>query len=266
MQYIISVILFLALSNSVLAQNGPDLSKNNSIFLDLGINSFHMKDQVVSPFIYSDIIYSANIGYNYSSEKSLHNVELNYSMGRINSLIVNRIVRQYYLDFSYSMVFPIKKFKIFTFPSELFIGPGFTSSSSLAEFKYFDYKGSDAEYSWHWSRSADLVVIENFVLKRENLISLKLVFPTILLISRPNYSPGYEPNEVSPVILKAVSMGHFGYFWDNFLLFGSLNYESKLWQNICFNFGYKFNFVSIDRPRNLGMYMNNIHIGIKWHF
>lgn len=266
---IIRIILFISLLFPYVRINGqqkPVVNKN-SLFAGIGINDFHIRDNRVSPLVYSNPIFTACLGYTRDSKVLRHNADAIFSTGNINTKLTDIKGYQKYGNLSYSVLMNAFRFNLSNIKSNLFLGTGlssFISQTNLSTYAYYNL--SSSESTWYWSHSLNFSLHCDFNISNSSFFRAKIAYPLVRLVSRPDYSFSSRNDLVYKNFLNAFNQGEIEYLWNNFVVYSELFFETRLDDDFSFRANYTFNYAHSNVPQSMGLYTNNLNAGIVWNF
>ena len=267
--YILS-FLTITFSQIVFCQNGEIRESKYSLAASLGINDYHQRDKYLSPYIFNGSNFASKLSFLIESENSNHIMDAFFSYGALNSDIQPRYVRQHVASLSYSYAHSIAATEFAGRPLQFSAGGGisslllYTDLNTTDETNYTKY-----DQSWYWSHSANIALSGGFELDENKKLNIRITTPVIALISRPENERwmSQKNSEVSDNYFEAATQGRVEYFWNNLVLFTDIEYRQSISDNFDILAAYRFGYISSSRPASIlamGMYMNNLTIGVAW--
>jgi len=267
--------LFLALSFSLFCQNEQLLEKKQQktthlVGISMGVNDFHLRDEYLSPHIFSKPMFSSGLTYQVQSKKLLQEVDLSYSFGHPDSNIQIRDVTEKTGFVSYSILHTFFEKKISGNPVQLSLGTGISSFIAHTNFIGRDekYKYDWDEQSWYTSNSINLLFRSEHMLISGKSFFLQVTMPFFSLISRPENGHVWNDDNLKVInsILQVESQGKPEFFFKNPVFFSQIGYKQPIGKNFDLRFNYQFNYISSNRPLPLKMYMNQFMTQLDFLF
>ena len=269
----IFIVVCVLMSGNLYSQveRTEQYSKNvNTLGLSLGVNDFHIKDEYLSPNIFSGPMFSSKILFQHKTEETRHRVSLYFSAGQINSTDQPRDVKQYVGSIVYSYLHSIYSLKVGENPLELFIGGGISSYMVHTNFKTTDinYDYTFFDQSWYWSHEADIYFRAEYSFGDRYSIAGEIGSPLAGIVSRPENGHYFNANNAKIInnFMNASIGGKPSFLWDNPVLFSEIEYRQRISLQLDLIFDYSFKFTSSNEPLPLRMYTNNAQAGILWQF
>ena len=269
----IVVILLLAFPFIVLCQDeqlNEGRNINNSLSILSGINELHYRDEYLSPYNYSAVMFTAASTYTLRTGPYYHSINAFFSTGHPSSEQQTRDVTEYAGNLSYLISLMVLNTTIFDNSFQLLPGAGissfFTSTNFDASDDQYDYTFYDR--SWYWSHSLSLSLSGVYALSGNSSISLQAAFPLFSLISRPENSHNFNDKNAKVIdnFFTAAGQGRSEFLWNDLVLLLEAGYARPISDHFDFRVLYRFSYGSSDRPLPLKMYMNNFLAGINWKF
>ena len=238
-----------------------------SVGVGLGINDFHIKDEYVSPYPFRGGLFSSFLNFQARSGNNRHEVDIYFSTGRTNPEKQTFKSIEKMGSLSYSFMHQFGKWDVAGSPLGLFFGAGISSfaiNSDLTTYSKLG-EGSFHDHAWYWSHSFNIYASSNYILSESQTISFTLNLPFFEMVSRPENGHWMSSNNYNVMynsFFNAVKGSKGEFLWDNFVVHCGITYSQKLNDRIALQGTYGFNYTSSDRPLQMGMYMNNLLIGI----
>jgi hypothetical protein len=239
----------------------------------VGVNDFHIKDEYLSPIIFSGLTLSSRVSYQLQLPKTRHAIAVMFSVGSIDSDIQPRDVTQYVGYVSYSFTREFKRSQIAGRPLKLSLGSGLSTFASTTDFiakdKTWDYQFADE--SWYWYHAANLHLRGDYQFSQSQCLSLQITSPLARLVTRPENGHYFNASNANVLdnFWNAASGGEMEFLWDNFALFSEFEYRQSLNNRLDLRATYWFGYASSSRPFKMlstGFYMNQFLVGIYWRF
>jgi len=265
------VVVLLFCITRVFSQDGP-LKKEfiQSLGISSGVNDFHLRDQYLSPYIFTKTLFSSQVSYHLKTGRYHHKIDFSYSSGHPNSSIQPRDVTQKIGTFSYSLLRVLGEKHVAGKPMQLSLGAGastliantnFIATDTQNSYQYFDQ-------SWYCSNSINLLLGSEYLLSEKNSFSLEFTLPFLLIVSRPENGHGFNPKNAKVInkFSSVLTQGRPEFIWNNFVIAYLLGFRQKLSNRCNLRVNYLFNYVTSDRPIPLEMYMNRFLVGFEFLF
>lgn len=270
-----ALLICLVIPVLVLCQDEP-LSKpeledfKHSLGVSIGINDFHLKDKYLSPSIYRGKLFSSSVSYQLKLERIRHEVEARINNGRINSDELPRDVTQFVGYLSYSFAYAIDSWNLGNHELTVFLATGLSTFAAFTDFNITEKMSHNTldDLSWYWSHAINLHLRAEYHLAERTSLALQLTMPAARLVSRPVNGHHFadKNDEVSNNFLSAAKQGKPEFLWDNFVLQCKMESRQQLSKHFDIQGTFWFGYASSDRPLPLGMYMNNLLVGLLWVF
>jgi len=248
----------------------PQKKAVHSLSINMGVNDFHMRDEYLSPHIFSKSLFSTQLSYQIRAKHYLHNIEVDFSTGHPNSNIQPRNVAENIGSIAYTVSRVIDVEQIAGKPLELSLGAEVSSfivsTDFVAEDKRYSYEWN--EQSWYCSNSLGIHASGNYQISDKTGFSIQLALPVFSLVSRPEngHSFNAENAKVIDKFMNVELQGKPEFFWDNAALACELGYKQQLGKHCNLKLNYLFNYATSDRPAHLQMYMNRFLAGFEFLF
>lgn len=242
-------------------------STKYSIGLGIGVNDFHIKDDYLSPYYFSGLMFSARINFKAIISNSRHEVFGYFSSGSPESDKQTFEIRQKTASLTYSFFHNFSKLDIAGSPCFFLVGAGlstFVTNSDLV-LKSKSYNGVFTDQSWYWSHSVNLLTCGDYHVSEKTNLTVKLNMPFFKVASRPENGHWLDGNNSKVVydnFFNAAKGGKGEFLWDNLVVLCDVEFIQKINERFSFHGSYGFNFTSSDRPFAMDMFMNNLLIGL----
>jgi hypothetical protein len=242
----------------------------HSLGISIGINDFHFRDEYLSPHIFSSILFSSAISYQFKAKQTLHRFNATFNTGHPNSTIQPRNVTENIgsLQYTISRVFDVEH--IAGQPLELSLGAGVSTFIASTNFNAIDQRYNYVwnEQSWYSSNSLNLQFGGECQISDHNNLSIQITLPMFRLVSRPEIGHSFnaENDKVIQHFLNVESQGKPEWFWQNAIMACELGYRHQIGKFCSLKLNYLFNYVTSDRPLPLQMYMNRVLVGFDFLF
>ena len=271
----ISIILASLLASGLLFGQSDQTvvtteKSRHSFGVSLGINDFHIKDEYLSPFVFSGLTFASRASYQLQLVKNRHALDILLSTGKIDSDLQPRNVTQYIGYLSYSFTREVDQWQFAAHPLLLSLGGGLSAFASntdfIAEDKIWNYKFTDE--SWYWYHAVNIHARFGFQFSEHRNLSIQLTSPFARLVTRPKNGHYFnsENAEVTYSFWNAATNGNLEFLWDDLVLINEIEYRQGLGNRLDVRVTYWFGYASSDTPLSLGMYMNHFLAGVLWHF
>ncbi len=268
--------LFLIMGNTAICFNGicqSDMGTKtfpSKYFIggEIGINDFHMKDEYLSPLPCNAMMFSSKISFGARLGNAKHYVELYYSHGSPSPDNQDFNITENQGALSYSFLQNIHKLKLMDLPLNLFLGGGISSfvmnSDLMTDSK--EGLGYYTDQSWYWSHALNINAEGEYLLSENKTLSVQFQVPFFKIVTRPSNGHwlGTKNQKVLNNFLNAAGGGKGEFFWKNFIILYKIEYMQILNEHLALKGSYRFNYTSSNTPFSMGMYMNNLSIGIDW--
>lgn len=241
-----------------------------SVGLAAGVCDFHLLDQYLSPYIFSNTFFSSELSFQLQAKRMFHRIDLSYSYGHPDSKIQPRDVTENtgYLTYSLTKVFYTTH--LAGHPLILSSGAGFSSFISSTHFVGADksYSSRWEEQSWYCSNSLDLNFYGEYQTSGKNSLFLHLTLPFWGLVSRPENGHVYNAQNRKVIFhfLNAELQGEPAFIWEQMAISGETGFRQVITSRCIMNLDYQFRYVSSDRPLAVKMYMNQWLLGFDFLF
>lgn len=262
--------LFFSVSAFCREEEQPQVQQKlvHSLGISLGVNDFHFCDKYLSPYAFSNTMFSSEISYQFNAKRYLHSIDLSYSFGHPNSGIQPRNVSENIGSISYAISRVINVKHIAGHPLELSLGAGVSTFIVSTNFNAIDerYNYVWNERSWYCSNSLNLHFGGEYQIHNNRSFSMHFTLPMFRLVSRPENGHIYnnENTKVTDNFFNIVVQGKPEWFWNNTALTYELGYKQPLGKCSNLKLNYLFNYVTSDRPLHLQMYMNRFMVGFEF--
>lgn len=238
--------------------------------MNLGITDLHVKDEFLSPMVFSGGMFISEVSYQSKAGDNLHSVDLSFSRGNINSDVQPRDVTEYVGNISYSFIHRIATLNVSGHPLEVSAGAGISSFATNTDFISVDRtcNCSVSDQSWYWSHAANLHLQDDYRFDEGKCISLRLTMPVARFVSRPENGHYFNVKNslVSDNFLNAAKQGKLEFFWENLVILTEIAYRHPISDAFDLRLTYTFGYFSSGRPAQMGMYMNGLLAGVSWVF
>jgi hypothetical protein len=242
-------------------------ANTQSLTLSSGISDIHMKDDYLSPAIFSSIIFSAGIQYEGTSETSCHIANVKFNTGKASTDNLPGETDHIIALISYTYLHNFTSINIAGADISLSAGGGISTYIENTDYQYNSSSyGTLNDQSWYWSHAVNLACRAVYTYSNDISFLYQLSLPAFSIVSRPEN--GHWLNRKNSEImydnfLHAAQNGKGEFIWDNFCFDCSITYRQVINNNIAFKGSYSFNYISSDRPLSLGMYKNDFLAGIE---
>ena len=241
-------------------------SKINTIGINFGGSNFHILDKHANELIFKGTGLAPSIAFHHVHNKNVHILEGSFYYNDLSSYTANYKTKMFAGEMRYCY--------LRTFldrapgKNQFIVSGGMALTSFYMKTNYQVLKQTywiTAIESWYWSHSIDVAVQFNYALGGSNTFTIWFVMPFISNVSRPKYSSSGDYNyDKNGPELKAY--GNTMIIPQNLLFDTRLSYERTLNGRISLTAVYQFVFASSKKPDLLKLYMNNLRIGLLYHF
>jgi hypothetical protein len=242
----------------------------HSIGFITGVNSFHFRDEYISPYIFSKMIFASGLSYHADTKRFNQSVDAFFSVGHPLSKIQPRDVTEQIGSLSYKIIHVFDEVHISGNPLDLSLGAGITSFISNTDFIGRDerYNYEWPEQSWYCSNSLNLILRSDYRLSSKKSLFAEFTIPIFQLVSRPENGHAFNDNNVKVIdrFINAELQGKPEFIWQNISIRCEAGYRQPLGKNCIFNLGYVFYYAHSERPLPYRMYMNQFLTGLDFMF
>lgn len=271
----ILLFIFILFSIRIFPQDVQTLEKpeNKTIHtlgFSAGITGFHLRDEYLSPCIFSGNMFSTGMAYEVQTKNFYHILDFGYKAGHLNSDDQPRSVTEKTGFFSYSVFRRISTKQICGNPLRMSIGAGVSAFVANTDFIARDdnYSYEWPEQSWYCSNSANLHFRGDYELYSGKSFFLQFSLPVVSLVSRPEN--GHNLNESNTEVMnkfyKVEFQGKPEFFWQNLPVICKAGYKQPVGKKCNFRVDYLFEYFHSGRPMPLRMYMNQVQAGMDFNF
>ncbi|MBN2521016.1 MAG: hypothetical protein JXB17_10955 [Bacteroidales bacterium] len=231
-------------------------NKTMTLNLKTGIGKYAVNDELMSPLVYSKLIFPIGIFYREDNFKKTEILEFQYIGGKLESSspsYMNLLLFQF--NYSYNR-FVIS---ILNNSGFIFIGGDYLVSFSLRDQHFISRAFNELnEYKSGEAISAiNLSGLFKYDLNEKNKFFIRTIIPVFGYIVRPPYSPSKGWNLFSG---KITSINNF------FINQTKLWYEKNIGNHFNLSVEYSFNFYTIKFPFSIKSAYNNFNLGIGYSF
>ncbi len=252
-------------------EGSRSINPENYIGAGIGFSDAHIKDNYFSPANFGGMIFSGNLSYEHKTYNAGHFIELNFNTGHLGTDIRpwDVVYRAGYISYAYTRA--IAGWDFLGKPVKFSAGGGISTFAENSDFISVDkiILTTVNNQSWYWTHSLNLNLLAEYRPGGTEYISVRLAFPLIRLVSRPQngYSFNSENSEVNENFLNAAVQGKIEYLWNAFVIYSKVQYSHPLNDRIFLQGTYWFGYAFSNKPEpmlSMGLYMNNITFGLLW--
>lgn len=239
----------------------------------LGINDSHLNDQYMSSEIFRGLMFSANVAFRAKSASDSHEAEAFYSSGKpdFRNEDWNAIETLGYITYGYTR--NIKTTELWGNQLIISAGGGISSFILSNELRKTDKPTGETMFfdqSWYWAHNLNLIFGSDYNLNKHKIL-LRISMPVFKIVTRPENGHNLNNSNkevINDSFLNAATKGKSEYFWESPALNFQLGYSLPLSNYLDLNARYLFSYISADEPEpsSMGMYVNNIMIGMGLNF
>ena len=259
----ISLLLFILGS---VCSNAEE-SGRNYIGLSISGCDFHISDNHASPLIFSGTGIGPVVQYFSKGDESRQVAEGSYYFNSLSTANQNFHTDNWRGKIRYSYLYSIAGRDSTESAVQLFLGGSLGSFFSQSDYyaNLANQFSVRSIVSWYWSHSLDAAALLEFESATDEYISLLLSVPLISNISRPQYSSSgdynYDEND-----WDIKTFGETELFPNNLSANVLLMYRTLLSPDFSFHISYEFFYSYYKKPKTVGMYINNIRVGLFFCF
>jgi len=237
----------------------------SALGFSVGVADFHQRDEYLAPAAYRGTDLAGSVLFERRTARTVLAIEATASVGGINSAALPRDVEQYVARLSVAVLRalgdPDRPGRRLT----LYAGGGVSTFGAITDFKATDavYGYSYGDMSWYWSHSADLRARAEYRTAARGL-AIEVTSPMIRLVSRPENGKAYNARNERIIAAwpKAITGGRMEFVWSRLAVSGRVEYRQQLGGRTRVRVAYDFAYASSDRPLPLGMYLNQLVVGL----
>lgn len=229
-------------------------SKEHKLQVFAGFNDYANKDQLVSPFVYTDINYPLHLGYEVRNSEFIRSFEINYFYGTATTKTDNiRKTHAGFIRFGYLR-------SIFKTPDNLAIyAGGRISAESLVD--QASFATSRQRYltnsSGYFALSSGITANVNYQLTPVHSFSFIPYVSLLGYIYRPGYSLYHH--ESFRDAMKATSFSSYGNFLN---VTGRIAYTFQLSERMDLSLNYNFSYLRYSKPFEIRVLQNSLLLGV----
>lgn len=272
-----TILLFICFLNSlriysqeVQPVEKPEKKAIQTLGFSLGVSGFHLRDEYLSPCIFSGNIFSTGLSYEIQTKNYYHFLNFGYSTGHLKSDDQPRSVTEKTGFFDYSVFRIISTKQINGNPLRISLGAGLSAFLANTDFIARDdsYAYEWLEQSWYCSNSVNLHLRGDYDLRSGKRILIQFSLPAVSLISRPEngHNLSESNTEVMSRFYKVELQGKPEFFWQNLPAILKAGYKQPIGKKCNFRIDYLFEYFHSSRPMPLKMYMNQLQAGLEFKF
>jgi len=251
---------------AVVASQVPDRPEH-AMGLAIGLSDFHQRDEYLAPVTYGGTILAGSALYERRHGRALLRVDAAATIGGTSAGALPRDARQYVARLSVTVLHALGDPGAEGRRWTVYVGGALTTFGAICDFKATDteYGYTYEDVSWYWSHSLDLALRAEYR-RGARSVSLQLSSPALRLVSRPENGKEYNAanDRVTDSWPRAMLGGRLEFPWENALVFGQAEYRQRLGGRLQLRAAYDFTYAMSDRPLALGMYMNQLQVGLLW--
>ncbi len=261
MRQSIFILLFIHVSNILIAQDSATQISKNTIGFNVGYHTGFFEDLNFSPLHYQDNGMLYSIYYKKKKEKSSFLVQLNYSTGNAKTKdreFFNSTYQMVDLRFQY-----LKKLKLSNEKLHFSLGGQYQFYLN-----YLDWMNQEA-FSFLGNHSLDFSILTKYQLNKKNSILFRLNIPVINYIVRPPYNSFDEElstNNDEGNLFKIITTGYWGSLNKVIAFEFRPSYRYLFFEKMELEVSYRIRYYKINELYQLRHFQNLLSIGLLFKF